>query len=80
MSKKIVLRNMCIAFYKIYIYFNNIIDKCGRHAWKVSIYYCFTHKPKSDYGIYPILILGLIALAKSIEFYEKYTYKLKSKR
>ena len=49
-------------------------------AFFVSIYYCFTHKPKSDYGIYPILILGLIALAKSIEFYEKYTYKLKSKR
>ena len=49
-------------------------------AFVVSIYYCFTRKPKSDYGIYPILIFGLIALAKSIEFYEKYTYKLKSKR
>jgi hypothetical protein len=49
-------------------------------AFVVSMYYCFTHKPKSDYGVYPILILGLIALAKSIEFYEKYTYKLKSKR
>lgn len=49
-------------------------------AFIVSIYYCLTHKPKSDYGIYPILILGLIALAKSIEFYEKYTYKLNSKR
>ena len=49
-------------------------------AFIVSIYYCLYKKPKSDYGIYPILILGLIALAKSIEFYEKYTYKLKSKR
>ena len=49
-------------------------------AFIVSIYFCFTHKPKSEYGIYPILILGLISLAKSIEFYEKYTYKLKSKR
>lgn len=49
-------------------------------AFVVSIYYCLTHKPKSDYGFYPILILGLIALAKSIEFYEKYTYKLNSKR
>lgn len=49
-------------------------------AFIVSIYYCFTHKSKSDYGIYPILILGLIALSKSIEFYEKYTYKLNSKR
>ena len=49
-------------------------------AFIVSISYCLTHKPKSEYGIYPILILGLIALAKSIEFYEKYTYKLKSKR
>ena len=49
-------------------------------AFIVSIYYCLYKKPKSDYGIYPILILGLISLAKSIEFYEKYTYKLKSKR
>ena len=49
-------------------------------AFIVSIYYCLYKKPKSEYGIYPILILGLISLAKSIEFYEKYTYKLKSKR
>ena len=49
-------------------------------AFIVSIYYCLNKKPKSEYGVYPILILGLIALAKSIEFYEKYTYKLKSKR
>jgi hypothetical protein len=49
-------------------------------AFVVSMYYCLNMKPKSDYGIYPILILGLIALAKSIEFYEKYTYKLKSRR
>lgn len=49
-------------------------------AFIVSLYYCLNKKPKSEYGIYPILILGLIALAKSIEFYEKYTYKLKSKR
>tara|TARA_Y100001970_G_scaffold6854_1_gene7842 strand:+ start:702 stop:902 length:201 start_codon:yes stop_codon:yes gene_type:complete len=49
-------------------------------AFIVSMYYCFYKKSKSDYGIYPILILGLIALAKSIELYEKYTYKLKSKR
>jgi hypothetical protein len=49
-------------------------------AFVVSMYYCLNMKPKSDYGIYPILILGLISLAKSIEFYEKYTYKLKSRR
>ena len=49
-------------------------------AFVVSMYYCLNNKPKSEYGIYPILILGLIALAKSIEFYEKYTYKLKSNR
>ena len=49
-------------------------------AFVVSMYYCLNMKPKSDYGIYPILILGLIALAKSIEFYEKYTYKLISRR
>jgi len=49
-------------------------------AFVISMYYCLNKEPKSDYGIYPILILGLIALAKSIEFYEKYTYKLKSKR
>ena len=47
-------------------------------AFAVSIYYCLTKKPKSEYGMYPILILGLVALAKSVEFYEKYTYKLKS--
>jgi len=49
-------------------------------AFLVSVYYCCMKKPKSDYGMYPILILGLIALAKSVEFYEKYTYKFKSKR
>lgn len=49
-------------------------------AFIVSMYYCLNEKSKSDYGIYPILILGLISLAKSIEFYEKYTYKFKSKR
>ena len=35
-----------------------------------------TKKINSPYGIYPILILGLIALAKSIEFYEKHIFKL----
>ena len=49
-------------------------------AFLVSLHYCLTGDPKSEYGIYPILILGLIALAKSVEFYEKYTYKLKSNR
>ena len=49
-------------------------------AFGVSLYYCLNKKPKSDYELYIILILGLVALSKSVEFYEKYTYKLKSKR
>jgi len=49
-------------------------------AFFVSMYYCLTEKPKSEYELYIILILGLIALSKSIEFYEKYTFKFKSKR
>ena len=49
-------------------------------AFLVSLHYCFTGDPKSAYGIYPILILGLLCLAKSIEYYEKYTYKLSSNR
>jgi hypothetical protein len=49
-------------------------------AFIVSMYYCLTEKPKSGYELYLILILGLIALAKSIEFYEKYTFKSKSQR
>lgn len=49
-------------------------------AFLVAIYYCLTGEPKSEYGIYPILILGLLSLAKSIETYEKYTYKLKTNR
>ena len=49
-------------------------------AFIVSIYYCLNKKPKSEYELYIILILGLAALAKSIEFYEKYTFKFKSKR
>ena len=49
-------------------------------AFVVSIYFCCIKKPKSEYELYLILILGLVALAKSVEFYEKYTYKLKSKR
>ena len=49
-------------------------------AFFVSMHYCLTEKPKSEYELYLILILGLIALAKSIEFYEKYTFKFKSKR
>tara|TARA_B110000046_G_scaffold181373_1_gene213493 strand:+ start:405 stop:605 length:201 start_codon:yes stop_codon:yes gene_type:complete len=49
-------------------------------AFIVSMYYCLNEKPKSEYELYLIFILGLIALAKSIEFYEKYTFKFKSKR
>ena len=49
-------------------------------AFLVAIHYCLTGDTKSEYGIYPILILGLLCLAKSIEFYEKYTYKLTSNR
>ena len=49
-------------------------------AFTVSMYYCLTEKPKSRYELYLILILGLVSLAKSIEFYEKYTFKSKSKR
>ena len=49
-------------------------------AFGVSLYYCLNKKPKSEYELFIILILGLVALAKSVEFYEKYTYKLKSKR
>ena len=49
-------------------------------AFIVSMYYCLNEKPKSEYELYLILILGLVSLAKSIEFYEKYTFKFKSKR
>jgi len=49
-------------------------------AFLVAIHYCLTGETKSEYGIYPILILGLLSLSKSVEFYEKYTYKLKSNR
>ena len=49
-------------------------------AFAVSLYYCLNKKPKSEYELYIILILGLVSLSKSVEFYEKYTYKLKSKR
>ena len=49
-------------------------------AFGVSLYYCLNKKPKSEYELYIILILGLVSLSKSVEFYEKYTYKLKSKR
>ena len=49
-------------------------------AFLVSMYYCLNEKPKSEYELYLILILGLVSLAKSIEFYEKYTFKFKSKR
>jgi hypothetical protein len=49
-------------------------------AFLVALHYCLTRDPKSEYGIYPILILGLLSLAKSIETYEKYTYKLSSNR
>lgn len=49
-------------------------------AFGVSMYFCFKKKPKSEYELYLILILGLVSLAMSVEYYEKYTYKLKSKR
>ena len=49
-------------------------------SFLIAMYYCFTENPKSEYGIYPILILGLFSLAKSVEIYEKYTYKLKTNR
>ena len=49
-------------------------------AFIISMYYCLTEKPKSGYELYLILILGLVSLAKSIELYEKYTFKSKSKR
>ena len=45
-------------------------------AFLVSLYFCMTKKINSPYGIYPILILGLIVLAKSIELYEKHIFKL----
>lgn len=48
-------------------------------AFLVSLYYCLTGGTKSEHGNYPILILGLLGLAKSIEYYEKYTYKLNSR-
>lgn len=49
-------------------------------AFLVALHYCLTGDPKSEYGIYPIIILGLLCLSKSIEYYEKYTYKVSSNR
>lgn len=47
-------------------------------AFIISIFYLYKHKLNNSQNMI-ILILGLLALSKSIEYYEKHIFKLSHK-